>query len=504
LNQQKKILLVIPNSKWLNESAFWHLHPYPLTLLASALPRDRFDIRIVDSNLDNHSLADFSQVVKDWSPEVVGFSVLANEYGVTGHKAAGAVKAVNPAIVTVMGGVYATTRPFDVISDPNIDFAVLGEGEYVFPKLLDFIDGNGDFPAEGVARMVESKADIRPQSTFIENLDALPYPDTDLIDFDRYANESFKHVVDAPRALPYAKMITSRGCPIGCTFCQVETISGRKTRFQSAKRVVDEMEWLIDKHGIRAIDFLDDNFLGNRSRAVAIFQEMIARKLPVVWNAANVSEFFLSEKLLLLMKESGCVYLSIAVESGVPRVLKEIIKKPVNLSHARSMLQYARELGMDTTSLWVIGSPGETWDEIRHTIEVAEDMNSDYTKINIATPYPGTELFDMAVAGGYLPKDYDFSKLGWGQATISTEEFSTDQLTILRAFEWERINFTSEAKRKKVAQMMGVTLDELASIRRKTLQGALHGIGKIPAASSTSRKLVPPGNVGDISLVVLE
>jgi hypothetical protein len=131
-------------------------------------------------------------------------------------------------------------------------------------------------------------------------------------------------------------------------------------------------------------------------------------------------------------------------------------------------------------------------------------MNSDYTKINVATPYPGTELFDMAVAGGYLPKDYDFSKLGWGQATISTEEFSTDQLTILRAFEWERINFTSETKRIKIAQMMEVTLDELASIRRKTLLAALHGIKKSPAASPTSGKLIPPGNVGDISLVVLE
>src|ERR1017187_370217 len=202
LNQPKKILLVIPNAKWLNEAASWHLHPYPLTLLASALPRDRYNIRIIDCNLDDHSLDDFSALVKDWSPAVVGFSVLANEYGVTGHKAASVVKSVNPEIITVMGGVYATTRPFDVIRDPNIDYAVLGEGEYVFPKLLDFMEGKADFPAEGVARMVGTKADIRPQVHFIQDLDALPYPDTDLIDFDRYANESFKHVVDAPRALP--------------------------------------------------------------------------------------------------------------------------------------------------------------------------------------------------------------------------------------------------------------------------------------------------------------
>ncbi|MBI3793701.1 MAG: radical SAM protein [Nitrospinae bacterium] len=501
MGQIKKIMLVTPNSKWLSEGSFWHLHPYPLTLLASALPKGRYDVRIVDSNLEDHSPEKFSDLVKSWAPDVVGVSVLANEYLVTGLKAVGAVKSVNPGIVTVMGGVCATTRPLDVIRNPNVDFAVLGEGEYVFPKLLDFIEGNGEFPAEGVARMAGDKPDIRRQVHFIKDLDALPFPSNDLIDFDRYANESFKHIVDAPRALPYAKMITSRGCPIGCTFCQVETISGGKTRFQSAKRVVDEIEWLIDKHGIRAIEFLDDNFLGNRSRAVGIFKEMIARKLPVAWNAANVSEFFLSEELLALMKESGCVYLSIAVESGVPRVLKEIIRKPVNLTHAKKMLDTARELGMDTTSLWVIGSPGETWEEIRHSIRVAEEMNSDYTKINIATPYPGTELFNMAVAGGYLSKDFDFSDIGWGLAAISTEEFSVAQLTILRAFEWDRLNFTNEEKRAKIARMMGVTLDELASIRKSTLQRALQATGKAANANLTDKKVLPPGNVGDIAIV---
>jgi anaerobic magnesium-protoporphyrin IX monomethyl ester cyclase len=434
----------------------------------------------------------------------VGLSILANEYGITGHIGAKAAKKLSSDIITVLGGVYPTTRTNDVLADPLVDYAVLGEGEYVFPQLIDFIEGKGDIPKEGIAYKKQGQSFIFPQTNFIQDLDSLPFPDNDLIDFHRYANESFKHVVDKPRALPFAKINTSRGCPIGCTFCQVEVISGRKTRFQSPTRVVDEIQWLVENYKIQAIDFLDDNFLGDRQRAMAIFREMIKRKVPVVWNAANVSEFFLSDQLLELMKEAGCVYLSIALESGDPRVLKEIIKKPVALDHAQKILEKAKSLEMDTTTLWVIGSPGETWDEIRTTIKVAEEMDADYTKVNVATPYPGTELFDMAVEGGYLSPDFDFDDLSWGKATISTEEFQSEDLTVLRAFEWDRINFTKPHKRAKVAQMMGVSEEKLSEIRRNTLKQALAVLTPNPPELPSGQKdteYVPPGNVGDIPLV---
>ena len=504
----KKILLAIPNAKWYRPNAFWHLHPYPLTLITSMLDRDRFDLKIVDANLNDYSPEHFSKVVRDWRPDLVGLSILANEYGITGHIGVKATKEVSLDIVTVLGGVYPTTRASDVLDDPLVDFAVLGEGEFVFPRLIDFIEGKDDLPKEGIAYRENNQKIILPQLNYIQDIDNLPFPDNDLIDFHSYANESFKHVVDAPRALPFAKLNTSRGCPIGCTFCQVEVISGKKTRFQSPKRVVDEIEWLVKNYHIKAIDFLDDNFLGDRQRAIGIFKEMINRKVPVVWNAANVSEFFLSEELLGLMRGSGCVYLSIALESGVPRVLKEIIKKPVKLNHAKNMLDKARSLGMDTTTLWVIGSPGETWEEIRSTIKVAEEMDADYTKINVATPYPGTELFDMAVQGGYLSDDFNFDDLGWGQATISTEEFRAEDLTVLRAFEWDRINFTKDQKRTKVAQMMGVSEEQLKEIRRNTIYDALKSITKdtnnysAPVPIPKDNQRVPPGNVGDISLVL--
>lgn len=495
----KRLMLVIPNQKWFRREAYWHLHPYALAIIAALIDKTKYEVRIVDANIDNWTERQFENIVREWNPDLVGSSVLANEFGITGEITAQCVKRVAPRCVTVTGGVYPTTRPKDAVRNPAVDFAIIGEGERVFPTLLAHLFEGGELPKEGLAYRKGERTIIQERAPFVSPLDDLPYPAFELTDYHRYANESFKHVVDAPRAFPYAKMITSRGCPIGCTFCQVEVISGKITRYQSASRVVDEMEWLIDRYGVKAIDFLDDNFLGHKGRSREIFREMIRRKVPVVWNAANVSSWFLNDEILELMKESGCQYVSIAVESGVERVLKHIIKKPVKLDHVHAMVAKVRALEMDSTTLWVIGSPGETWNEIRETIRVAEWMQSDYTKINVATPYPGTELFDMAVHGGYLKPEFDFDDLSWGQATISTEEFSSTELTILRAFEWDRINFTNPERRLKIARMMQITPEELDTIRRQTRQNALEILLQKERKEGS---LLAPQNVGDIAIAV--
>lgn len=499
----QRIMLVIPNAKWYQQESYWHLHPYALALLAAMLDPDRYTVKILDANIDDLSPEQFGAEVAVWAPDLVGISILANEFAITGHVGARAAKQARPEVVTVLGGVYPTTRPRDAVDDAMVDFVVIGEGEEVFPALLAYLNGEGPCPEVGLAYRKDNAFVVQERAPFIQDLDALPFPAFHLLDYRRYTTQSFKHVVDAPRALPYAKLITSRGCPIGCTFCQVEAISGKLTRYQSAKRVVDEMEWLVDAFGVKAIEFLDDNFLGNRRRAREIFGEMIRRKVPVVWNAMNVSSFYLNDELLELMRQSGCQYVSIAVESGVHRVLKDIIKKPVDLKHVKNMLDRCRALDMDTTTLWVIGSPGETWDEIRTTIRVAEEMGSDYTKINVATPYPGTELFDMAVDGGYLSPGFDFGDLAWGQATISTEEFDASELTLLRAFEWDRINFSRPERKQKIARMMGVSLGELDGIRQKTRANAMAKVLKMGRVAQNSPfRILAPSNVGDISVAV--
>lgn len=446
----------------------WSLHPYAVCSLA-AIIKGSYDVGIVDANIDNLSIEETKGKLADFNPDILGVSVLANAYRKAAFIVCEIAKQINSEMVTVIGGVFATTRPESALSCSYVDYGIMGEGEYVLPELIKFIFcERADPPSEGVILRTKEGLSVSPQRTYIRDLDILPLPDYSLIDYSKYSMH-FRKSVEAPRALPYGKIITSRGCPIGCVFCQVENISGKQTRFKSPSRVIEEIHFLIENYGIKAIEFEDDNFLGKVSRAKKLFRLMIEKDWDLIWNAMNVSVFFLDEEMLDLMKGAKCQYLSMAIESGSPRVLKEIVHKPVKLDHARKMADYARKLGIDTTALFVIGFPGEKWYEIRETIKFAENIGTDYVKFNVATAFPGTKLHTLAVKTNSLDLNFDYDSIEWGMAGISTDEFSADQLTILRAMEWERINFSTPAKCKKIAKMMRLSVEELEKIRKDTI-----------------------------------
>lgn len=461
-----KVVLVIPNLRWhKTDFTLWIIHPYALCLL-SAMIQEEYDVAIIDANIDNLSMNEFVTAIQREKPDVVGISILTDEYSEAGHIAVKLVKDVNSNIVTVMGGVYATMSHSQIIEDQNVDYVVVGEGEYVFKELLGFLNGLNDLPQRGISYRRDGKPVVSQRAAFIQDLDALPMPAYGKVDYLKYANTIARLSVDSPRELPYARMFTSRGCPVGCIFCQVEMISGKLFRFRSAENVLNEMEWLKDRYGIKAVVFDDDNFFIKRKRARAIFEGMIRRRLSIKWNAIAVPVFLLDEETLEIMKEGGCQFIDLAIESGVQQILKQIIHKPVELDHAVKMVEKAKSLGIDVSVNFVIGFPGETWEEIRKTLQFAEMIDVDYVKIFIANPLPGTKLEVMALEGGYLVGDS--SSVDWRYGKIKTDEFTPQDLAILRAYEWDRINFCRPEKKKKVAAMMNITEEELDQIRRET------------------------------------
>lgn len=135
-------------------------------------------------------------------------------------------------------------------------------------------------------------------------------------------------------------------------------------------------------------------------------------------------------------------------------------------------MQQIKKAGIDLVVNFVIGFPGETWSEIRQTLDFAEEIDVDYVKIFVATPFPNTELFRMASEGGYLREDFDPNKHLWTDGWIETLEFRPQDLRILRAYEWDRINFTDSKKRKNIARMMDITEERLNEIRKETLKRA--------------------------------
>ena len=468
--QISNISLTYPNFKWDGlRYTGWHIHPYNLGLL-SAVIGDKYSMSIIDSDSEDLTREDFSRRLKDNKPDILGISLIANEYANSGLIAAEIAKETDPNIKTIVGGVSATSNPLFFIKNPNVDYVVMGEGEYVFRDLCNFLNQEGDLPKKGIMYKENEKIVDNGKADLIEDLNKLPLPSYHLVDFKKYTNKTQRESVDRPRAMPYARIRTSRGCPFNCCFCEVGSISGKKPRLRSLESVAKELEWLIGNYSIKGLMFDDDNLVVDKKRSKDLFKMMIDRNYGLKWSAPGMAVYLLDEEMISLMKESGSTFLNIAIESGNQRVLSNIIHKPLDLKKSKKTIKKIKEYGIDLAANFVIGFPGETFDEVRETIKFAEDIDVDYVKIYIATPFPHTELYKIAKDGGYLREGFDNNKHLWTEGWITSDKFRYQDLKILRAYEWDRINFSNPEKRKKIAKMMDVTEGRLDEIRKETLK----------------------------------
>jgi anaerobic magnesium-protoporphyrin IX monomethyl ester cyclase len=467
----QRILLVQPNMRWVewNFKTLWEIHPLNLCMIAATV-EDRYEISILDANIDDLSQDEFRSKVIEIAPDLVGITLLTMEYGKTAHICSSLVKQADPNIVTILGGIYVTQAHDIAGADENLDYLVLGEGEYTFPALLDYIEGKGPRPELGIGYWQDGKRIVQPKPPFIQDLDSLPLPAYHLADFDRYTTTLQRISVDSPRALPYARMITSRGCPVGCTFCEVESISGGPFRTRSVEHVMSELRYMKQRYGIKAVVWDDDNLFLKRSRTKALFRAMIDEKLDLKWNGLAVPVFTMTDEIIEIFAESGCQYLDFAIESGVDRILKDIVHKPVNLETVAPLVAKAQSLGIDVNCHFIIGFPGETWDEIRQTISYAESLQADYTKFFIYQPLPHTPLGDKLLADGMIKGSVNVqSDLNWSESVVVSDDWSTERLRYLRAFEWDRINFNSQEKKERIAKMMSISMEQLEQLRNDTL-----------------------------------
>ncbi len=470
---KSKVVFTYPNFNWQKDVGYtkWDIHPYNICLLASII-RDEFDVKIIDANIDNLSKEEFARQLLEYNPKVLGISLITNEYAESGLIAAKIAKETIPGIIVIIGGVSAISNPFFYIKNENIDYLVYGEGETVIKPLLRFFDGKGELPKKGIIYKKDEIIINKGRSDILFNLDELPLPSYDLIDFHKYISQKQRETTERPRALPYARIRTSRGCPFNCCFCEVSSISGKVMRYRSIQHISEEIDYLVKNYNIKSLTFDDDNLVVNRERAKELFRMMINKNYNLKWQAPGIAVYMLDDELIDLMKRSGCSYINIAIESGNQEVLDKIIHKPLDLEKSKEVIKKLKNSGIDLVANFVIGFPGETWEQVRETIKFAEDIDIDYIKIYIATPFPNTDLYEMSKEKGYLRENYDANKHLWTDGWIKSEYFTFNDLKFLRAYEWDRINFSSPKKRKKIAEMMDVTEERLDEIRRDTLNKA--------------------------------
>lgn len=469
-SQLKKFALIYPNQRWQKDdmNTVWDLNPVSLCLLA-AVVKDIVDVKIIDAQLYNLSEQEFKEQIEEFSPDFIGVSIMTSEYQDTLDITVKLAKEVNPSIIAIAGGIHITTKYEYAFRNEQIDYGIRGEGEVALRELLLYLLKKGDFPEEGIIYRKHGRV-ISQKPVLIEDLTSLPWADYSYVKLEDYLNKGSRVGPNRAPGYPAFRMLTTRGCSFGCTFCQVEIISGKKTRARDPEDVVNELIFLKEKYGIKSLIFEDDNLLmadGGRY-AKKLFKMMIEKELNLEWVGIAFALFLLTDKILDLMAQSGCKGINVAIESGNARVLKELVKKPIkDITKVPKIIDKIHKYGMYCIGNFIVGFPGETWEEIRETMAFADTCGADYVKFFVAVPLYGTELYDIAMASGSLEHSEEFPKTDWRYSQIKSDEWTAKDISVLRAYEWDRINFAPH-KIDKVSEIWGVSIDELNNIRKKT------------------------------------
>ena len=207
-------------------------------------------------------------------------------------------------------------------------------------------------------------------------------------------NHAYRYLFATRRG--FATMITSRGCPFQCTFCD-KSVGGSRWRARQPEDVVEELWEVRHRHGARFVNFYDDNFTLKRDRVVGICEEILRRGLEVEWKCEGRVDG-VDGPLLRLMRRAGCRTVAYGVESGNAATLA-LLRKDVAVDQAREAFGATRAAGLRSLAYVILGAPGEGQEEVRNTVRFVRDIGSDYVQFSTLTAFPGTPLFDKAGAG---------------------------------------------------------------------------------------------------------
>ncbi len=429
--------------------------PMGLAYLAAVLQKNH-SVSILDANAEawkslkktknqyhlGLTLDQIQERINQINPDVVGISCQFSINEKTTIAVARAVKNVNKNIFTVFGGPHSTVMPEQVLNNSSVDFIVIGEGEVTILELIQALEKkefNKLHLIKGIAYRKNNKVLQTPPREFIQNLDTLPFPTRDLLPMEKYfaATKSGrgprKDYIPSNR---WINVITSRGCPYNCVFCSIHLSMGRLFRARSPENVVKEIEQDINQHQIKHVNFEDDNISLNKERFEQLCDLIIKKNLNITWSLPNgLRVDNLNERIVKKMKQSGCYRVFVAPESGVQKVVTQIIKKNLDLKKIEQAVILFKKYKIIVDGFFVLGFPGETKQDIQNTIKYAlrlKKLGMNYAGFHIATPLYGTELYQQAKDKGYLIRDFDASLLSPMEPLIETSDWTAEEIKQLQ------------------------------------------------------------------------
>jgi radical SAM superfamily enzyme YgiQ (UPF0313 family) len=413
-----EIMLVNPPFK-----ATFPQPPLGLVFIASVLEKIGYNVSIIDAQalkIDENEVAERAA-----KADIVGITSMTITFN-SAVNVAKAIKKINNSCFIIMGGSHVTVLPEKTLADvKEVDAIVIGEGEKTIADLINAIDKKENFEKVlGISYRKEGKIITNPPRVTVENLDDLPMPAFHLLPIKNY-----RPYPPHGKKLPYMAIMTSRGCPYRCTFC-FKSIFGRRFITKSSKNVIEEIKALIEKFGVKELLFYDDSFTFNKNRTLELCDEIIRNNLKIIWSCETRVNL-VDKELLEKMKEAGCYIISYGVESGDQTILNNL-KKDITIEQVKNAFKLTKEADILTVAYFMIGSPGDSNETIRKTIDFAKELDADFAQFSICTPFPGSELFDNLAKKGIKIEDWDkasyVTSKGKSKPIILTDNLNEEEI----------------------------------------------------------------------------
>lgn len=446
---------------------------YPLGLgyIAACLEANGYEVRILDCLLEGYSHSeavdsegnfiryglsehDIRERLSQFQPDVVGVSSIFSNQADQVHRLCALAREVAQDTVVCVGGAHARYFPEMILSDVAIDYVFLGESEFVFLGFLEVLNTDGDMASvPSMAFRASNQVVISKDNPLISGLkrnarneiaelDVIPFPAFHLYNMERYF-ELGAYQSPYTKGDRVAQILTSRGCSAKCTFCTTTNFWGNRLRRRSPSNVRDELKLLIEKYRINEFHIQDDNLTNDMDHArqmIAMFSEI---GLP--WaTPQGLALWRLDQDLIDRMADSGAYQLTFAIESGVQRVLDQLIRKPLDLSRTRDLIGYARSRGLQVHGFFIIGMPpmfgyaGETIDEMHETFNFAVESNFTSASFFTATPIVGSELLEQCRRQGFVDSDTPLYRMSYKQGLVSVPGLWSGELIAQLAVDFNR------------------------------------------------------------------
>jgi len=370
--------------------------PLGLLYVAAYLEKNtNHTVEILDTILEHLNYEQIEDEIRRRKPDLVGIQAMTFTL-IDATLTAQAVKRVDRTIPVVFGGPHVYIYPHETMKIPEVDYIVVGEGEYTFTRLVETLAEGKDLAAvNGIGYRDKGEIKLTPLVPLNTHLDDLPMPARHLVPQDRYYSVLAKEV-------PITTMMTSRGCPMQCIFCDRPHL-GKQFRYRGPQNVVDEME-ACEKMGIREIFVYDDTFTIRRDRVLEICRQKAERGLKIQWDIrAHINT--ITDEVLDALAAAGCARIHYGVEAGTKEITK-VLKKGIDLDRTREVFTKTKARGITTLGYFMIGNPGETKEQALETIEFARKLDADFIHLSVATPFPATELYRMGFDRGLYQQDY--------------------------------------------------------------------------------------------------